>query len=129
MPNRCSRLIPGATLVALAILVAGVETAVLAAADVRVHSKVQAVAHMAGPASIELEPGESRQVVIQVAANFPWKLSVSTANPAITAGQPESEGRPGGFKKPGNTIKVLFRCDPDAPGPQAGAIEYRIERL
>jgi len=128
MSFRCPRLVPSATLVVLAILFGGVGAAVSTAAEVRVNAKVQAVAHMAGPASIELMPGEVREVTINVAANFPWKLLIACANSAITAGQPELEGRAGGFTKPGNTVKVRFRCDPDAPGPQSGEIEYIVTR-
>ncbi|HEY5551594.1 MAG TPA: hypothetical protein VIK52_06890, partial [Opitutaceae bacterium] len=63
----------------LAILFGGVGAAVSTAAEVRVNAKVQAVAHMAGPASIELMPGEVREVTINVAANFPWKLLIACA--------------------------------------------------
>lgn len=124
---RCSRLVPLTPWV-LAILFGGVGAAVSAAIEVRVHSKVEGVAHMSGPASIELKPGESREVTIQVAANFPWRLLMGSANPAITAGDSELKGPAGGFAMQGNTLKVLFRCDPKATGPQSGSIEYRMER-
>ena len=129
MHFRGSHPVSGSAVVAIAIL-AGCAGAVSASAvEVRVLSKVEAVAHMAGPASIELVPGESREVTIKVAANFPWRLSLGSANPTITSDLSELSGRPGGFAKTGNTITVLFRCDPDASGPQSGEIEYTIERL
>jgi hypothetical protein len=129
MHFRSSRPVPGAIVVAIAIL-AGCACAVSGSAvEVRVLSKVEAVAHLAGPASIELVPGESREVTIKIAANFPWKLSLGSANPKITSELSELNGRAGGFAKTGNTITVSFRCDPAAAGPQSGEIEYTIERL
>jgi hypothetical protein len=121
--------VSGAAVVAIAILVGCAGAVSASAVEVRVLSKVEAVAHMAGPASIELAPGESREVTIKVAANFSWRLSLGSANPTITADLSELNGRAGGFAKSGNTVTVLFRCDPAAIGPQSGEIEYTIERL
>ncbi|HUG12969.1 MAG TPA: hypothetical protein VMM36_18270 [Opitutaceae bacterium] len=129
MHFRRSRPVPAAAVVALTIAVGCAAAVSAPAVEVRVHSKVEAVAHMTGPASIELAPGESREVTIKVAANFPWRLSFGSANPTITSDLFELSGRAGGFEKAGNTIKVFFRCDPAAAGPQSGEIEYTIERL
>lgn len=129
MHFRNSRPVPAGAVFAMAILFGCAGAVSVSAVEVRVHSKVDAVAQMAGPASIELVPGESREVTIKVAANFPWRLSLGSANPTITSDLSELSGRAGGFAKTGNTIKVLFRCDPAAAGPQSGEIEYTIERL
>ena len=129
MHFRSSGLVRGATAAAVALTLSGAGVAASNGSEVRVQSKVQAVAHTAGPASISLNPGESREVVIKIAANFRWRLSIATANPAIKVGQAELSGRPGGFSAPGNTLKVQFQCEADAPEPQSGEIVYSIEKL
>jgi len=129
MAFRLARILPGAATIALAIATGTAMPDATAATEVRVSARVGEVARAKGPASIELQPGETNKVTIQVAANFRWRLSIGGTNPAISMNPGQTTGRAGGFNSDGNTIEVQFHCDPDASGAQSCEIEYRIERI
>jgi len=128
MLRRSACLLPKPVFAALALVLTGSGAAFASGAEVRVHAKVETVAHTTGLAEIVLEPGESRTVVVQVAANFPWRLSIAAGNPAIVVTSPPAYGRAGGFATPGNTREIVFRCKPSAKGRQSGAISYSLAR-
>lgn len=114
--------------IASAFVVALAHRPGLWAAGMRVEAQVQSIARAEGPFSVALEPGEIRDVVIKVAANFAWRLSIDSSNPAISTVPVERSGPAGGFSTRGNTIIVQFQCDPDASGTQSGGIGYSITR-
>lgn len=129
MDDSPTRLVVTPAFTAMAMLLAGTTGLGASHAEVQVHSKVEAVARVTGPGSISLKPGEKRIVVVQVAANFSWRLAVSTENPAITVKQTALKGKPGGFSKTGNQMKIEFLCSTEVDGPQSGAIVYTVDRI
>lgn len=128
MAFRLARILRAVAATALTLVVGVAVSGANTTGEVRVSARVGAVARAKGPASIELKPGESSTVTIQIAANFPWKLSLGGTNPSISMNPGEMKGRPGGFATEGNTIQVHFSCDPDASGTQSCEIQYLIER-
>lgn len=128
MHCRLSRLVPNPAWPVWVFLLVGASVAMASVSEVQVRARVEAIAQASGPAAIELEPGETRDVSVQVAANFSWKLAVHPSNPAVTATFGTTAGGPGGYSSPGNTFNVVFSCAPTAAGTQASAIQYSLAR-
>jgi len=97
-------------------------------AEVRLRVQVPIIAQADGPQSVTLKPGERRLVPVKVAANYSWKLSVVSGNPAVSVVTVSLQGAPGGYLSPGNSVELELQCDASAEGDQTAAMQYLVDR-
>lgn len=128
MHCRLSRMLPNPAWPVWVLLLVAATAGMAAVSDVNIRARVETIAHVEGPAAIELAPGESRAVSVRIASNVPWQLNVAAGNPAIRAQAAIHQGGRGGFSTSGNTLEIVFSCEPSATGAQSGSIIYSITR-
>ncbi len=92
---------------------------------VDVVAQVPPVYHVEGPTIVDMAPGESRAVTIQVACNQAWVLAVSTDNPQVSVSGRYS-GTPGGTAATGHIFPITLVCAAGAKGPQHATLTARL---
>ena len=97
-----------------------------ATSEVRVRSQVAMVAKAEGQQVVTLQPGESRVVPVKVAANFPWRLSANSGNPAVSVVPVDLQGAPGGYQTPGHEVGIEVRCESSAASAQTTLLSYTL---